>query len=238
MNDLELIKQVEKEMEKLQDVSPGSHTPNSFEVDVHNHVVELFIVNAKMDPFLATLAKLKYLEKLFISMCEFSDTSILKEFKRLTFLDLAANQISDIAGLQGLKGLTFLNLCANRISDISDLKELKGLTVLDLCGNQIRDFSVLKELTGLKELYLAGTKISDISVLKELTNLTMLDLRDNKIAYLPPEFAYMGMEIKWERDETDGIFLARNPLKSPPVKIVKQGTEAVRKYFKTLERES
>jgi small GTP-binding protein len=68
----------------------------------------------------------------------------------------------------------------------------------------------------------------------------MLDLSYNKITHLPAELLDLGMEIKWERNyskDKSGIFLARNPLESPPVEIVKKGTKAVREYFKSLEGE-
>jgi len=46
----------------------------------------------------------------------------------------------------------------------------------------------------------------------------------------------LDIEISWEWKE-DGIILENNPLESPPIEIVKQGTEAVRQYFKSLEVE-
>ena len=74
--------------------------------------------------------------------------------------------------------------------------------------------------------------------LGQLTNLTGLSLFRNQLTSVPKEIIDLGMEIRWEyKYEKDGIFLASNPLESPPVEIVKQGTRAVREYFKSLEVE-
>ncbi|MCK4819733.1 GTP-binding protein, partial [bacterium] len=66
-------------------------------------------------------------------------------------------------------------------------------------------------------------------------------MKQNQISKLPREIVNLGMEIKTGRLYTvmtgypNGIFLADNPIESPPIEIVKQGTEAVRNYFKSVE---
>jgi small GTP-binding protein len=54
---------------------------------------------------------------------------------------------------------------------------------------------------------------------------------------MPVEFLDLGLEIRWEYDGKDGIFLEGNPMEEPPVEIIKQGNEAIRQYFKSLEGE-
>jgi hypothetical protein len=139
--------------------------------------------------------------------------AVLSEFKRLEKLVLYDTRIKDISSLKELKVLTELSLHANQISDISCLKKLRGLTFLNLYKNQI----------------------SDVSSIKELKNLKKLLLMNNEITHLPAEFLDLGMEIKWKLNNTDGIFLHDNPLETPPVEIIKQGNEAIRQYFKSLE---
>jgi hypothetical protein len=141
--------------------------------------------------------------------------ALLSKFQRLEKLVLPYNQISDISSLKELKGLTYLDLAANQISDISSLKELKGLMFLNLIDNQISDISSLKELKNLKILYLMA----------------------NKITHMPAEFLNLGLKIKWDIKLEDGIYLAGNPLESPPVEIIKKGKKAIRQYFKSLEGE-
>jgi len=65
--------------------------------------------------------------------------------------------------------------------------------------------------------------------------LARLLLMFNKIARLPAEIIASGLMIKWDFDRSDGIFLADNPLESPPVEIVKRGPDAVVAYFRQLE---
>jgi small GTP-binding protein len=67
-----------------------------------------------------------------------------------------------------------------------------------------------------------------------LTNLKRLDLDNNKIKHLPAEIVQF--EIDWDWGEYSGLSLKGNPLEHPPVEIVKQGREAVRKYFEELEK--
>ncbi len=194
-NDLDLVKQLEKEIGKklkqvpLKKIGKGAIT--AFAKDDNGNVKGLSIFKVKLTGVPAVLSKFQRLEKLVLYDTQIKDISSLKELKGLTELSLHANQISDISCLKELRGLTFLNLYKNQISDVSSLKNLK--------------------------------------------NLKKLLLMNNKISNLPAEFIDLGMEIKWEWNNTDGIFLDGNPLESPPVEIIKKGTESVRQYFKPLE---
>jgi small GTP-binding protein len=68
--------------------------------------------------------------------------------------------------------------------------------------------------------------------------LARLDLSKNRISKLPREIVNLRPKIKWEwLPGKDGIFLADNPLESPPIEIVKRGTYSVRNYFKSIEIE-
>ncbi len=134
-----------------------------------------------------------------------------------------------------VKGLSIFHLILARVPAI--LPKFQRLEKLVLVRNQISDISSLKDLKGLTYLNIGGNQISDISSLKELKNLKELLLMGNEISQLPAEFLDMGMDIKWEYDGKDGIFLEGNPLESPPVEIIKQGNEAIRQYFKSLEGE-
>ena len=89
----------------------------------------------------------------------------------------------------------------------------------------------------LKKLFSRGNKISDISMLKELGNLNYLYLSNNQISQLPEEILELPMDIKWEWEPVEGIFLGGNPLEYPPIEIVKQGKEAVKNYFQSVAGE-
>ncbi len=122
----------------------------------------------------------------------------------------------------------------NRIA--LQLKSLTNLTWLNLSSNQINDLEGIKSLTNLTWLYLSSNQISDLEGIKDLTNLVLLDLTDNPIDALPRWIADFHLELKWDSGWKDGfIYFYDNPLKNPPVEIVKQGKEAVKNYFEQLE---
>jgi small GTP-binding protein len=114
-----------------------------------------------------------------------------------------------------------LDLSGNKLSLLpAEIGQLANLTVLDLSNNQ---------LSGLP------------AEIGQLANLRELDLSRNQLSSLPAEILKLNMEIeKWEwklGGGEEGIFLANNPWEKPPVEIIKQGTEAVRQYFKSLVEE-
>ncbi|UCH94370.1 MAG: leucine-rich repeat domain-containing protein, partial [Candidatus Aminicenantes bacterium] len=147
---------------------------------------------------------------------------IIKKLEKKTNKELKQLDIGKIwrytngYAMDGSGNIVGLNLYNAKLADISFLKDFHHLTHLDLSSNQI----------------------ADISPLKGLKSLNKLVLDNNKITQLPIEFVEQGMEIKWEDDYRDGIILEGNPLEIPPIEIVKQGTKAVRNYFKELIKES
>ena len=188
---------------------------NGYAVDVRGNIVDLNLYKTKL-----------------------ADISFLKDFHHLTHLDLSSNQIADISYLTPLTALTQLYLYQNQIADISPITPLTALTKLYLWGNQIADISPISPLTALTKLDLSENQIADISPLIGLKNLQQLTLNNNKITRLPDELVDLVMEIKWDFDASDSIFLEGNPLETPPIEIVKQGTDAVRNYFTELKKES
>ncbi|OFX24279.1 MAG: hypothetical protein A2033_17195 [Bacteroidetes bacterium GWA2_31_9] len=118
------------------------------------------------------------------------------------------------------------------------MQDFKSLNTLYLSGNQISDISSLQYLT-LMKLDLSGNQISDISPLKELKSLKQLILNSNPIEQLPEWITEFNMEILWVEDFSDFglITLYNNPLKSPPVEIVEQGNEAIKRHFRKIKKE-
>ncbi|MCU0288460.1 MAG: leucine-rich repeat domain-containing protein, partial [Acidobacteria bacterium] len=266
-HDLELIEQLEKETgEKFNKYSLGDKIKyvNSFTLDSEGHMDEIWLdgIIKNMDAVLDIILKFQHLKFFRLENCRLVDISTIKELRGLEELNLSQNQISNISGLKELRKLRYLNLGFNKIFDISSLKELPQLTCLKLTDNKISDISCLNELQrltelnlgsnkirdisslkGLKELIylnLTGNQIKDISSLMELKHLKLLDLGGNKITHLPTEVLNLGLEIKLHREFKEnetGLLLPGNPLESPPPEIIKQGTEAIREYFKALAGE-
>lgn len=155
----------------------------------------------------------------------------LKNLSKLIKLDLSSNQITELSCLDNLSNLVTLVLKDNKISDISSLKNLNTLTYLDLSYNEISDISPLKNLNILNSLNLAFNQINALLSLKHLKHLNKLDLSNNPIESLPSWITNFNMEIQWTDKYPDGILFYDNPLKFPPVEIVKKGKIAIRDYF-------
>ncbi|MCD4663725.1 MAG: hypothetical protein K8R68_00545, partial [Bacteroidales bacterium] len=70
-------------------------------------------------------------------------------------------------------------------------------------------------------------EIFNFSKLKEL------DIRGNKISKLPKRILDLKLEIKWDvvGEKYDGIFLQDNPIKTPPIDIIKKGNKAIRDFM-------
>ena len=150
-------------------------------------------------------------------------------------------ELLEIIGKAARDGRTELDLLGEGIKSLpAEIGQLTNLTVLYLSRNKLTSVpKELGQLTNLTGLYLDENQLTSVpKELGRLTNLTLLDLTGNQLSSLPKEIVDWGMEIKWELEIGEGdIYLEDNPLESPPIEIVKQGTEAVREYFKSLEVE-
>lgn len=214
----EIVKKLDKKFGmKLQKIESESVMlplgSNGYVVDENGNIIGLRLTNLKI-----------------------ANISVVKELTALVSLNLSYNQILDISVIKELTALTSLNLSYNQILDISAVKGFDALTYLDLSSNQIWNVSALKELTALTYLNLSSNQIWDVTAVKYLKNLIDLYLRNNHISQLPEELLDLGLDIGWGMfDISKGICLEGNPLETPPVEIVKQGTEAVRNYFEELK---
>ncbi len=213
---------------------------------------------------ISPLKDLKNLTELNLSFNEISDIIPINHLINLTRLFLTENPLSDFSSLKNLNNLKELYIGSiisysensittiidikNKLSDISTLKDLKNLEILDLSFNQISDISPLEYLKNLKKLFLNSNQIKDIVALKNLNKLSKLFLQDNPIEELPLWITDYDMGVLWEepnfgdllrgyQGDTQNISFFDNPLKSPPIEIVKKGKTAVIEYFKSLEGE-
>jgi len=240
--DLEIIKELEKKLRKklvqlnTKELYGGL---NGFLTDRKERVIGLNLYYLELSD-ISGIQELKNLTHLNLRNNQLTTISGIQELKNLTHLNLRNNQLTTISGITELKNLTHLNLRNNQLTDIPGIQELKHLTYLNLRDNQLTDISTITELKKLTHLNLRNNQLTDISRIKELKNLTKLNLMENQISHLPIEVAQLGMEVKWSLSffYSNGIFLEGNPMESPPVEIVKQGTKAVLNYFKEIESES
>lgn len=201
-------------------------------------LVELDLTNNNIDK-LNNIKSLISLEKLFLSKNNIENISELQGMTHLNALVMHDNRINDIAPVSTLVNLKGLGLINNRISDLMALKNLKLLSEVGLEGNLIDNISPLSDLTQLIKVNLSNNLIRDISSLKGLVNLSALNLSINYIEYLPEWICDFKMKITFDKEdhEINTLNVFGNPIKNPPIEIIVQGKEAIKRYFEQVEKE-
>ena len=150
-----------------------------------------------------------------------------------TYLDLRDNRLVDVLPEIGrLTHPTELYLSQNILNDLRpELFQLTNLIELHLSDNQMNELPPeICQLINLKELHLGSNLLTELpSEIFFLTDLTVLNLNNNQISELSPEICQL--------NNLEELRLDGNPLTSPPMEIAKQGIEAIRQYFASLEQE-
>ena len=159
------------------------------------------------------------------------------EFDGLSDLPFSYTRIHDISPLAALTRLTKLNLSNNQISDITPLASLQLLSKLNLSENHIDDVAPLAALLNLTRLELGDNAISNAAPLAHLEQLKVLNLSHNKIQSLPSSLLQLPLDWQLEKYGLDGLLLAGNPLQQPPPKIIKEGQQAIERYYRSLGSE-
>ena len=235
-----------KEFKDLTHLSLGNNLMSDLSALEELTKLNALSVNQNHIRDISFLKGLTNLIRLSLHSNQISDISSLKELTQLSNLNLNSNQISDISSLEKLNNLVSLSLNNNRIRDISFLKKLANLTKLSLSSNQIKDTSSLKALINLNDLSLSNNQIKDILPLKTLTNLTYLSLSNNQIKdiSLLERLAKLGhIDLSANKIKIHPAYwspklyscnINNNPLTYPPIGIVNQGKEAIKKYFEEV----
>ena len=154
------------------------------------------------DNYVKNIEPIRKLTNLFYLDCsnnriiDFSPLSNLTNLRTLRINQEEGGNL-DVSVIKNLKKINYLDASNLKISDISALKNMKDIYILDLSNNNIKDISVLKGLTNLEYLYLDTNNISDISPLYDLPGLRYVTLDNNPIPedvlkqfYLPKEKDY------------------------------------------------
>ncbi|WP_353570685.1 COR domain-containing protein [Candidatus Albibeggiatoa sp. nov. BB20] len=262
MNDLDIIKQLEKEIgRKLEQISLDKITnfggKNGYAVDENNNVIGLNLDNNKLFNIPELLFLLKNLQKLILvgNRIETLPDSFLW-LKKLKTLDLEKNNIKKLPiSLLQLESLTFLNLPKNNIKNLpTGLGQLQNLSTLNLYRNQLKELPTdLGQLQNLVYLDVAMNQLKKLPVsLGQLHNLDYLRLERNELKDLPISIGQLQnleelnisdnelrelpkpliKQLSCHRFYADGNFL-----EIPPQEIADQGIEAIRNYFEELEKE-
>ena len=134
-----------------------------------------------------------------------------------------------------------LDLAGNELTElppeIGSLVKLKRLILgkwdskkVELIGNNISFLpKEIGQLTALQQLYLSGNQLTEIpAVIGQLTSLQKLDLNNNKLTEIPAEIGQL--------TSLQELNLIRNPLVNPPIEVANQGIQAIRNYFRQIEK--
>jgi internalin A len=149
---------------------------------------------------------------------------------------MSGSKLKIIKFLAKLTNLTLLDLSWNQIVDISPLVNLVKLQDLNLGHNDLTDIDCLRHLPALRKVKLHNNSISNIDWVRGNESLHSLDLANNYIADLNPAISILRREsvISFNQDIKDvtySVNVYNNPIKTPPLHIVKQGADAVLTYF-------
>lgn len=134
-----------------------------------------------------------------------------------------------------------LNLLNLRIKSIpAYIAELSELKVLDLLANELTSIKNIDNLTKLAVLEIQGNNIKDIAPLKKLKHLKYMNLDGNPITDLEPLLdlnMHFTSNSQYKTYNNEISIIGCNDIKNPPIDIVKQGDEAIRRYFKRIREE-
>ena len=129
-----------------------------------------------------------------------------------------------------------LTQAKKRIKDCQDIQN----PYLNLNNCEITDLKELPKLVEcdhLKTLILSSNQISDIRVLEKLTGLQSLDLSYNQIKEIP--FSIFQLKTEINIDDVYHhrmLWLYGNPIKTPPLDIIKQGKQQALDWFRATRR--
>jgi internalin A len=155
------------------------------------------------------------------------------ELKKLEILDLSGNQLKKLPKeFNQLKNLHGLDLGDNQFMDFpEEICQLPGLKHLNLKDNHLKELpEEVSRLHNLHELHLTGNQFTEFPPsICQLRNLQYLFFGRNHLRTLPKEISQLANLIYLNLDD--------NPLEIPPPEIAERGIDAIRNFYKELEKE-
>lgn len=244
LNNLELSFNQIESLEQLKDFSNlntlGLYENPITNVDALNGLKYLTNLNigGTMIRSLSSLRNLTSLKHLYLHSNEIINIEVLQNLYNLNFLVLSFNPIKNISALKSLKKMRLLYMDSCLITDLSPLQELQDLEKLSVDNNRINDIDVIEYLPNLETLSVRNNNISDI---KPLINhpIKTIFLAKNPLRVLPRELFERNIDVEWsETGHKEGfVYLYNNPIQNPPLGVVKQGKNAILRYYNKVEKE-
>ncbi|AEE54358.1 COR domain-containing protein [Haliscomenobacter hydrossis] len=198
---------------------------------------KLYLSNTKVSD-LSPLSTLVQLNTLYISNTKVINLNPLSPLVKLYRLEFSNNHISDLSTLIFLVNLHRLEFFNTQVSDLSPLASLLNLNTLYMSDTKVYDLSPLASLINLNVLEINNTQISDLSALDSMFHLNTLNISNTKVSDLSPlkKIIQKGIPIHL-KDHGKVISIENCPLKNPPLEIVKQGNEAILRYWDQIEEQ-
>ena len=190
----------------------------------------------------------------------------IKQLSKLKELTLFRNQVNKLPdAIFYMKHLEELNISANPLTIPDDISELQNLKALYIWGLELTVIpqSVLR-LSNLSRVHMAFNHLRDIpKEISQLKGLRHLDLRNNQFLLIPETVYNLasleGLDFSNGSDEDKpfsfgknsiteipkdilrlkklkSLKLDGNPIQTPPLEIASNGIQAIRKYYRQLER--
>lgn len=152
--------------------------------NVRENIRRLTLVNMNISGIfsLSFFTNLTYLNISREGGASMTDTSRIRDLKKLTYLNMHGQAVVGLDGLEELTELKYLNLTDALISDITPLKNLTKLQELYLTNTSIENIDALSELTDIILLCLGKTMITNISSISKLTKLEVLNISSTHVS--------------------------------------------------------
>jgi Leucine-rich repeat (LRR) protein len=207
-----------------------SHLPP--EIGQLTSLQELFLGGNQLSHLPPEIGQLTGLQRLSVNNNQLSH--LPPEINRLTGLqELSANnnQLSHVPPKIGqLTDLRLLDLSVDRLNHLPPgIGQLTGLRELFLGVNQLNELPPeIGQLTGLQTLSLANNQLNSLPPeMGQLTSLRELFLNDNQLSELPFEIGHLPnlQRLTVEHNRS---------LKTLPVEIIEQGTNAILAFLREL----
>jgi Leucine-rich repeat (LRR) protein len=157
----------------------------------------------------------------------------------LQILSVDTNQLTSLPPDIGqLSNLEEMNLTDNLLRDLPpEVGRLRSLRLLWLNGNLLTTLpKEIGQLSRLQVLYLPLNQLTTLpKEIGQLSNLCFLSLEYNDLRHLPTTLGNLGLLVGTKDCAGryyPNLFLTENPLISPPLEVVEQGTAAVLEYLR------
>ena len=220
-----------------------------------SNLTQLILSNNQLESLPESIGKLSNLTQLILSNNQLGSLpESIGKLSNLTQLSLGFNRLTRIPESIGkLSNLMQLSLSNNQLITLpKSIGKLSNLTQLFLSENQLKYLpESIGNLSNLTQLFLSENQLKYLpESIGNLSNLIQLFLLKNQLANLPKSIGNLSnlTKLSLSKNQLTGLpesisnlsnltdlYLWANPVVVPPIEVVNQGTNAIKKYFQQLK---